>query len=372
MKVVFICSSLEPGKDGVGDYTRRLAGMFIKLGNTVTALCLNDYFTTTEIVATQDIDGVQLNVIRIPFSWQHKKRMARANYWINTLNPDWLSLQFVIFSFHKKGLPFKIINSLKDLGKGRHWHIMFHELWVGINYKTSIKYFLWGSIQQQIIKQLIIKLAPDLIHTQTKLYQAKLRQLGFLVDYLPLFGNIPSTKNAIDTNQIINSKDIRVVLFGTIHPGAPIEDFIQDLLAYQVSFSVLFKLLIVGRTGNQDDIWISAFKKNGIRAEVFGELSPADISIVLSSSTFGISTTPIAFVEKSGTIAAMREHGLKVLCVTSQLKDFQSENFVLPTGIFNYCKGYLPDIIQNVKMNPTDGKVEEIGLRLATIFSKKL
>ena len=372
MKIVFITSSLEPGRDGVGDYTRRLAGIFIKLGHSVTALCLNDQFIFTEVVGHQDIDGVQLDVIRIPFNWQHEKRMARAKHWIGILNPDWLSLQFVIFSFHNKGLPFKISNSLRELGKERHWHIMFHELWVGINNKTSLKLFLWGFAQQQIIKQLIHKLKPKLINTHTKLYQVKLSQLGFAVPYLPLFGNIYKVNTNFESIQINRLKTIRLVLFGTIHPGAPIQEFIQELLAYQQEYKVHFELVIVGRTGSQSVIWVSAFKNNNITVEVLGELSTENISTVLSNSTFGISTTPIEFAEKSGTIAAMREHGLIVLCIADQNGNSKFKDFISPVGVFNYYKGCLKETIKNVNTIPSNCTVEIIGLKLSTTLSEKL
>ena len=372
MKIVFITSSLEPGRDGVGDYTRRLAGIFIKLGHTVTALSLKDHFTTNEIVSSENIDGVALDIIRIPFTWQDNKRMNRAKHWIDILDPDWLSLQFVIFSFHNKGLPFKISNSLSVLGKGRHWHIMFHELWVGINNKTSVKYFLWGLAQQYIIKQLILNLKPELINTHTKLYQKKLSQLSFSAAYLPLFGNIPVVNTDFDNTQSNNSKIIKIVMFGTIHPGSPVEKFITDLLAYQIEFDVRFILVIVGRTGNQSKIWASAFKENNIIIEILGELSTKHISTVLSNSTFGISTTPIEFAEKSGTIAAMREHGLMVLCITDKNANLKSKDFVPPAGVINYYKGCLKEIIKNINTIPFKSTVEIIGLKLSTSLSESL
>ena len=42
MKLLFLCSSLEPGRDGVGDYTRRLAGECLRQGHEVRLLSLND------------------------------------------------------------------------------------------------------------------------------------------------------------------------------------------------------------------------------------------------------------------------------------------------------------------------------------------
>lgn len=42
MKFLFICGSLEPGKNGVGDYTRRLAGECIRMGHDAMILALDE------------------------------------------------------------------------------------------------------------------------------------------------------------------------------------------------------------------------------------------------------------------------------------------------------------------------------------------
>ena len=42
MKVVFVTSCLEPGRDGVGDYTRSLAEESTKLGHRAGLLALQD------------------------------------------------------------------------------------------------------------------------------------------------------------------------------------------------------------------------------------------------------------------------------------------------------------------------------------------
>ena len=43
MRVTFICSSLEDGRDGVGDYTRRLAASVTRMGHAVQAMVLNGW-----------------------------------------------------------------------------------------------------------------------------------------------------------------------------------------------------------------------------------------------------------------------------------------------------------------------------------------
>lgn len=42
MKLLFLCTSLEPGRDGVGDYVRLLAEACIEAGHECRLLALND------------------------------------------------------------------------------------------------------------------------------------------------------------------------------------------------------------------------------------------------------------------------------------------------------------------------------------------
>ena len=42
MKIAFICGSIEPGRDGVGDYTRRLAIELIKNSYEVAVIALHE------------------------------------------------------------------------------------------------------------------------------------------------------------------------------------------------------------------------------------------------------------------------------------------------------------------------------------------
>ena len=44
MKIIFLCSSLAPGKDGVGDYCRKMAANLACLGNESVIIALNDKF----------------------------------------------------------------------------------------------------------------------------------------------------------------------------------------------------------------------------------------------------------------------------------------------------------------------------------------
>src|SRR5215210_3802535 len=130
MKILFLCGSLEPGRDGVGDYTRRLAGELIRQGNKTFIISLNDRYVSEVFKTIQHDDATAISVLRLPSNLVTKKKMQFARKWIDNENPEWLSLQYVPFSFHTKGLPFRLSKLLRGLGKGRKWQIMFHELWL--------------------------------------------------------------------------------------------------------------------------------------------------------------------------------------------------------------------------------------------------
>ncbi|HMC86673.1 MAG TPA: hypothetical protein VKI61_14195, partial [Chitinophagaceae bacterium] len=186
MKIIFVCGSLEHGRDGVGDYTERLASELTLQGHKVGLLSLNDQYLKQEIESTKQFDGCLSPIkLRLPSILPTKKRFKKAKAWINDFNPDWISLQFVIFSFHPKGLPFGLSKRLLNLGKEKRWHIMFHELWLGMDLNATKKNKLWGWLQMKIIRKVLADIKPLLIHTQSRLYQAQLAKLGFDSGYLP-------------------------------------------------------------------------------------------------------------------------------------------------------------------------------------------
>lgn len=320
MKILFLCGSLEPGHDGVGDYTRILAAEMIRAGHDARAISLKDTYVDGELECTQAYENIQLPVLRLPGDLSAGRRSGQARKWINQFNPDWISLQFVIFSFHPKGLPIGLSRFLTKLGKGRRWHIMFHELWVGMPAGASPKHILWGWVQRKIISSMIFKLKPELITTQSRLYHAQLNKLGFNVNYLPLFSNIPVVDSfAVNDVKNINGskKAISVVVFGIIHPSALIEKLIDEVISYQEQKQTEITLIIIGRSGQEQGRWVSAWKSAGLKVKVLGEQSPDIISHVLSNASVGISTSALAMIDKSGTVAAMLKHGLPVLCVAT-------------------------------------------------------
>lgn len=372
MKIVFICGSLEPGCDGVGDYTRRLSEHLILYGHRVGIVALNDFYVYKEYNETQTDEAIEIKVLRLPSNWKQEKKGKRAKQWIDQFNPEWLSLQYVIFSFHKKGLPIIFHKQLKIIGKGRNWHIMFHELSVGLNVEASFKEKCWGYVQLVLIRSLINVLGPKVVHTQSKLYQAYLQQYRINAHLLPLFSNIAvSNNNENDSNiQIdLNRKGISLVVFGAIHKTKAVKLLAKEIAEYEKNNKMKIAIHLVGRQGKESLFWIRTFQAAGVEIKSWGEQPKACISKILLNASAGISTTPAALVEKSGTAAAMTEHGLPVLCISDAWTPSLKKKPSLPEGITKYLQGVIETFLSTPKHEPKPLRISEISKQLINTLS---
>lgn len=367
MKIIFLCGSLEPGHDGVGDYIRRLGVEMIKQGHQIAAIGLNEWHLTDEVIDEQKLENINLSVLRLPSVWPSKQKFGRAKEWIDLFDPDWLSLQFVSFAFHLKGLHFSLATNLATLGKDRRWHIMFHELWVGMAVEASIKHIIWGNIQKRMIKNLILKLKPIIIHTQCYLYLAQLQRLGFTVYYLPLFSNIPIVGNPFNKNKLRNKK-ISFVVFGTIHPLSPVEIFAREANVYAKENNLKISLVFIGRNGDELNRWVSVLKSENWEVALLGEQSPERISEILANSSIGLSTSSIAYIEKSGSAVAMRAHGLAVICVSKPLQLLDMKYINPPDGIMEYKEGNFAECLKIKFEIPKVDFLLEVANKLTEVF----
>src|SRR5687768_14234205 len=114
MKIFFICSSLEPGRDGAGDQARSLAAQLAKSGHEVMLASLNEQNISDRITGYQNSESVSLKVDRLPAGWSAEAKLKVIKSTVQMHSPDWVSLQFVNFGYHRYGLPWKLIMPLRD------------------------------------------------------------------------------------------------------------------------------------------------------------------------------------------------------------------------------------------------------------------
>ena len=334
MNILFICSSLEPGKDGVGDYTRKLSCALNKEGHITKIIALNDRRLGTGIRKDwqYDVEG-KTEVLRLAESLPWQLRLRKAKELTTGFNPQWISLQYVPFGYHIKGLPFDFGSKLAQLATGNRWHIMFHEL--SVNKDESLKFRIWSWLQVSIIKSLIKKLQPAVIHTNTELYKYRLKEMGSNATVLPLFSNISNIE--ITNEDLYNSvipPFIRMYqndfLIGTLFGSFDCKRWdMRSLLNKFKPYSFNKKravLISIGKMSSGAECWEQLkYEYPQVIFLSLGEQSPEFISHWLSEYTdFGILTTLPELAGKSGSFMAFKEHGIPVVCKeeTASLKSF--------------------------------------------------
>ncbi|MCG9793516.1 glycosyltransferase family protein [Flavobacterium algicola] len=349
MKILFLCGSLEVGKDGVGDYTRLLGKELSKKGNNVQLLSLCDkeveYFTTDVI---DEVEEKMQKINRIPRAHSNSKRFEIVQKIIDDFEPEYISLQFVPYSFHPKGLPFWLPKMLRKVDGTHKWHIMFHELWIGMEQHAPLKNFIIGYVQKIVVKD-ILRLHPKLvINTQTSLYKKKLEKLGQIVSILPLISNIRMFESD-DQNLKIEKPYVKFCMFGNIHFGAPVKEFILDLKksVKETMDGKILKFIFIGQNGQHARIWKDTLLNNEIDYEETGFISDLEINKILGSCHYGVSTTPYILSQKSGSTAAMFQQKLRVITVARkwEVSGFEQEdlknlhNYNNHLGLIQFLKG---------------------------------
>jgi hypothetical protein len=367
MKILFLCGCLEPGRDGVGDYVRRLGLELAQQGHPTAGIALADQFLTEEYSTSLLTEASDFPVLRLPAAWPASRRFGRAQQRVAEFDPEWVSLQFVPFSFHPKGLPFLLGQQLAALGAGRSWHVMFHELWVGMDEESTSKFIWWGRVQRLLIKALLKRLQPKVIHTQTPLYHSHLARLGYKSELLPLFANISNSQEQAETAAAATSpaNGVGLVAFGTIHPGARITELAHDAAQYAAEHAVPVSLTLVGRGGEEQARWADTWRAAGLPVHVLGEQSPEQISAALRAAALGVTTTVLALIGKSGTAAAMQEHGLPVLSVARPWIPLDVPDPATPAGIFAYRPGNLAAFLTKSACTPVYDKLFLIAKQFA-------
>lgn len=311
MRLLFICGSIEPGRDGVGDYCRNLAIELSRLRITVALLALQDRYIEGKVLREERQGNLILPVLRLGMDLSPGLRFSSAKEFVDQLDPDWLSLQFVASSYDQKGLPWRLSGELAKIGEERKWHIMFHELWVGLPRPVNLKQRVYGLLQKRIIRKIISGISPVAINTSIPLYRKNLLVPG--VSILPLFGNISITEVPTEEK---GGSELVAVHFGTCTPhSGDWRKQLEWLKRYSVVQERNLKLELIGNSGPN--------KKQAIRVgeEVigkdtitdFGWLSQAEISRRFLRADIGISRAGNLNYGKSGSTISMLEHGLPVL-----------------------------------------------------------
>ncbi len=104
-------------------------------------------------------------------------------------------------------------------------------------------------------------------------------------------------------------------MFCGIHFGSPIKSFAKELKQYSDKNKVVISFTTIGINGPELERWNQIWKEFGLEIYNFGKQSERKISETIQNSDFGLTTTPAILVEKSGSLAALQDHRIPVICV---------------------------------------------------------
>jgi glycosyltransferase involved in cell wall biosynthesis len=317
--------------DGVGDYTRRLAAELNARGHRCYLLALADSQVKKAVAGEFGEANGLISWFRLPVTDSWPERLRQAKSFCERVAPDWVSWQIVLYGFDPRGLSFGLGRRCREIAGSCRNQIMFHEIWIGNSEQSSLKDKIIGKLQKLIIKDLLSKLRPLVIHTHTPLYRHLLGRLGCQAAILPLFGNIPLTTRPrsewlkekwpegwAQFNLADRNSWWIFVLFGTIHPEWDAEDFWQKASAAAQRAGKKCLFIAIGRPGAAGERILRGLQKHegdSWRFLYLGRQPEEDISQCLLTADFGVSAVPPEYLFKSGTAAAMIEHGLPIIAV---------------------------------------------------------
>ena len=288
--------------DGVGDYTCLLSQELVALGHKVDIIALNDRYIGDQIIENNE-QPIPIVRFGIQISW--KKRMQLTSELLEKFSPDWVSLQYVSFGFHPKGIPILLPSKLGKLSKAYKWHLMFHELWNGANHNSKLSHCLLGLSEKRIVFGLLSKLKPQLCTTSNQLYHQWLNCAKIDNQILPLFSNI---RSPVKRRNSLFATENTVAIFGQLESEELGRELISTALKMADGRPLHWRVL--GLAGPK---WENVLRQKGISFHSSGMLGEEELSLALRSCRFGLASTNIYRIGKSGSALAMLESGLPLL-----------------------------------------------------------
>jgi hypothetical protein len=307
--LLFIVPSLEAGAGGVADYALVLGAELEGRGWRVGWMSLQEVGLPRPMVR-------EANRLRLR-DWRRCDR-AGVQSFVQEVGWDWISLQYVGYGFDVRGCPWGLGRWLNEvLPSGSRRHVMFHEIWTGAWNKAPWKLRIIGWWQRRCLLEMMRHWRPSVAHTSNATYQGVLGKAGCRVEVLPIFSNVvPCRFTQAERGR---GDRIEFVLFGSVHPEWEPEALFRTLVRVGKRTGKPIAVTSVGRMGIGGQRWELWTRKYAgeltLRAE--GGQPGERVSEILLRADYGIATTPVQVLGKSGSAAAMLEHGLPVI-VTRQ------------------------------------------------------
>lgn len=371
MNIAILCSSAEPGRDGVGDYSVRLGSALAAEGHRVLVIAERDFAVT----AAQPVNGERegIPVLRLPGTLASEPRARALAAALDAFAADWVIVQFVCWGFADRGVLDPPLSSLVAALSGRRIALYCHELWLGLERGASLRHRLWGWRQRKTMLRFFSQLRPALVMTSNAVYSNVLARFGFSAQIVPLFSNIPfhqeggakflSLLAERAGRPLWSSRGdvVMVAVFGSADSEWQPQAALQWIRAEAQRRNRTLLLVIAGRRSPRDEALMTRLAQ-GVSASatavvlgkevsapatvvVLGEIAPDVVSGMLQEADIGLPTGDWLRLGKSGVAAAMSAHGLPLLVARTGARYRDLPGLTLTHGptVFRFDSADPPD-----------------------------
>lgn len=318
-RIAIITAHLNKEYDGVADYSRLLADELVRQGHQVLLIGIMQQESAWIRTVHDNSAANGHSIADSPAISDYQNRLDHARNIIRKFDPDLVSFQYVSFSFGRYGLPRTIGHDVRNISGNRRLQLMSHELWTGISESGDIKTRILRLLQKRNYRRFLQQLRPAVVHVSNPAYVALLRRIGCSATVLPLFGNIPVTQLQSGELQSfcdsLSNPAWKFLIFGSIHPEWNPGPVLSRIIGLCDKSNVRPVFISVGSQGRGGHIWREIMHNYTAQAAFMeiGRASDDCISGLMNSSDFGLVTTPLSLIGKSGTAAAMLEHDMPII-----------------------------------------------------------
>ena len=300
MSFVFVTGALPAGRDGIGDYCRVLADAVAATATAPALLSLAD--------AAEEAGLERFPTLRLAAARPWPERIALARRFLEEQRADRVFLQLSPYLYQPRGLLQEAAPHLGALLAERRPLVMVHETWVGELPYHGWKDRLIGPWQRRGFLSALAAVQPGAVFTNLPLHRQQLARHAIDATLLPLPGNAAVSDAQAPLTLVPPVAGIFGALWPRFDPSAALDGFVREAGGAAT-------LLLVGRHGAPQRLAAWRQRHPGLTIVETGPLDVAALSGHLNLLSFAIGISPWELAGKSGTIAALLEHGVPVLTV---------------------------------------------------------
>lgn len=299
MKIISIIGENSYSTCGITDHANYINNKFSELGHDVKIKSLNFTHKSKSLIA-KEIEHSDLAI-----------------------------LHFAPYMYSKWGIfPISSIQYFRQILYSNKTIMYFHEIWIGDYGNASLKEKAIGAIQKKTILKILVDIDSKRIFTTNSANLFRLKKNNISANLINLCGSIPFNKTP--KKYFVNSKNIKLVFFGSIYRSFPFDIFFEKIKSISLNTMQNITFVLVGN--NRELKAYNYIKKKSSELnfdlESLGRAKTSEISSIFQSCDIGVSTTPLDAMGKSSSTSAMLEHRLPIIT----FDDFDTPN---PTMCIN-------------------------------------